>query len=278
MAHIGTFNSMEVASLTDFGAFLDGDKLGTILLPKKQCPENINVGDFINAFIYLDSEDRLIATRIKPKVEVGQCALLEVKELSSFGAFLDWGLPKDLLVPFSEQRKPMQAGQKHVVYLFVDNLTQRITGTAKLSNFLAEETDAYRANDPVDLLIAGRTDLGYRAVVDQRYLGMVFNEDVLQPLSIGQRLKGYVKTVRDDGKIDLMLQLQGHEARVDIADRILQRLSENNGVLGLSDRSSPEAIYAAFQVSKGNFKKAVGRLLKQGRISQVSDGLRLLDT
>ncbi len=271
MAQIGTFNSMEVVSLADFGVFLDGDNLGTILLPKKQCPENANVGDFVNAFIYLDSEDRLIATRIKPKAEVGQCALLEVKQLTSFGAFLDWGLPKDLLVPFSEQRKPMEAGQKHVVYLFVDNLTHRITGSAKLSNFLAEETDAYRVNDPVNLLIAGRTDLGYRAVVDQRYLGMVFNEDVLQPLSIGQQIKGYIKTVRDDHKIDLMLQLQGHEARVDIADRILTELKANGGVLMLSDRSSPEAIYAAFQVSKGNFKKAVGRLMKQGKISQEAD-------
>ncbi|WP_127556920.1 CvfB family protein [Saccharospirillum alexandrii] len=275
MAQIGTFNSMEVVSLTDFGAFLDGENLGTILLPKKQCPEPIHEGDFINAFIYLDSEDRLIATRIRPKAEVGQCALLEVKELTSFGAFLDWGLPKDLLVPFSEQRKPMEAGQKHVVYLFVDNLTQRITGSAKLSNFLAEETDAYRVNDPVDLLIAGRTDLGYRAVVDQRYLGMVFNEDVLQPLSIGQRIKGYVKTVRDDHKIDLMLQLQGHEARVDIADRILKKLTDNGGVLELSDRSTPEAIYSAFQVSKGNFKKAIGRLLKQGKITQETHRILL---
>ncbi|MEX1215133.1 S1 RNA-binding domain-containing protein [Saccharospirillum sp.] len=275
MAQIGTFTSMEVVSLADFGVFLDGGNLGSILLPKKQCPENVNVGEFVNAFIYLDSEDRLIATRIKPKAEVGQCALLDVKELTSFGAFLDWGLPKDLLVPFSEQRKPMEAGQKHVVYLFVDNLTQRITGSAKLSNFLAEETDAYRVNDPVDLLIAGRTDLGYRAVVDQRYLGMVFNEDVLQPLSIGQKIKGYVKTVRDDHKIDLMLQLQGHEARVDIADRILKELTANNGVLALSDRSSPEAIYKVFQVSKGNFKKAIGRLLKQNKISQEADRIVL---
>lgn len=277
MAQIGTFNSMEVVSLADFGVFLDGDNLGTILLPKKQCPENVNVGDFVNAFIYLDSEDRLIATRIKPKAEVGQCALLEVKQLTSFGAFLDWGLPKDLLVPFSEQRKPMEAGQKHVVYLFVDNLTHRITGSAKLSNFLAEETDVYRVNDPVNLLIAGRTDLGYRAVVDQRYLGMVFNEDVLQPLSIGQQIKGYIKTVRDDHKIDLMLQLQGHEARVDIADRILTKLMANGGVLMLSDRSSPEAIYAAFQVSKGNFKKAVGRLMKQGKINQEAERIVLRD-
>lgn len=275
MAQIGTFTSMEVVSLADFGVFLDGGNLGSILLPKKQCPENVNVGEFVNAFIYLDSEDRLIATRIKPKAEVGQCALLEVKELTSFGAFLDWGLPKDLLVPFSEQRKPMEAGQKHVVYLFVDNLTQRITGSAKLSNFLAEETDAYRMNDLVDLLIAGRTDLGYRAVVDQRHLGMVFNEDVLQPLSIGQKIKGYVKTVRDDHKIDLMLQLQGHEARVDIADRILKELAANNGILALSDRSSPEAIYKVFQVSKGNFKKAIGRLLKQEKISQESDRIVL---
>lgn len=275
MAQIGTFNSLEVVSKTDFGVYLDGENLGTILLPNKQCPDNIAPGEFVNAFIYLDSEDRLIATRIKPKAEVGQCAALEVKQLTSFGAFLDWGLPKDLLVPFSEQRKPMEAGQKHVVYLFVDNLTQRITGSAKLSNFLPEETDAYRANDPVDLLIVGRTDLGYRAVVDQRCLGMVFNADVLQPLKVGQRIKGFVKTVRDDHKIDLMLQLQGHEARVDIADRILKELNANGGVLALSDRSSPDEIYAAFQVSKGNFKKAIGRLMKQGKISQESDRIVL---
>lgn len=277
MAKIGTFNSMEVVSITDFGAFLDGENLGSILLPKKQCPEPIHEGDFINAFIYLDSEDRLIATRIKPKAEVGQCALLEVKELTAYGAFLDWGLPKDLLVPFSEQRKPMEAGQKHVVYLFVDNLTHRITGSAKLSNFLPEETDAYRVNDPVNLLVAGRTDLGYRVVVDQRCLGMVFNEDVLQPLRIGQQIKGYIKTVRNDRKIDLMLQLQGHEARVDIAERILKELEANKGELRLSDRSSPEAIYAAFQVSKGNFKKAIGRLLKQGKIRQVEGRIMLVE-
>jgi predicted RNA-binding protein (virulence factor B family) len=276
MALIGTFNSMEVVSLTDFGAYLDGENLGSILLPKKQCPDPIHEGDFINAFIYLDSEDRLIATRIKPKVEVGQCALLEVKELTAFGAFLDWGLPKDVLVPFGEQRKPMEAGQKHVVYLFVDNLTQRIAASAKLSNFLAEETDAYRVNDPVNLLIAGRTDLGYRAVVDQKYLGMVFNEDVLQTLRIGQEIKGFVKTVREDHKIDLMLQLQGHEARVDIADRILKEMQANGGSLALSDRSSPDAIYQAFQVSKGNFKKAIGRLLKQGTIKQEGHRIVLM--
>jgi predicted RNA-binding protein (virulence factor B family) len=275
MAQIGTFNSMEVVSRTDFGVYLDGENLGSILLPNKQCPENIEPGDFVNAFIYLDSEDRLIATRIKPKVEVGQCALLEVKELTPFGAFLDWGLPKDVLVPFGEQRKPMEAGQRHVVYLFVDNLTQRITASAKLSNFLAEETDAYRENDPVNLLIAGRTDLGYRAVVDQKCLGMVFNEDVLQPLRIGQEIKGFVKTVREDHKIDLMLQLQGHEARVDIADRILKEMQANGGSLALSDRSSPDAIYQAFQVSKGNFKKAIGRLLKQGKIEQESNRIIL---
>jgi predicted RNA-binding protein (virulence factor B family) len=276
MAQIGTFNSMEVVSRTDFGVYLDGENLGSILLPNKQCPENIEPGDFVNAFIYLDSEDRLIATRIKPKVEVGQCALLEVKELTPFGAFLDWGLPKDVLVPFGEQRKPMEAGQRHVVYLFVDNLTQRITASAKLSNFLAEETDAYRENDPVNLLIAGRTDLGYRAVVDQKCLGMVFNEDVLQPLRIGQEIKGFVKTVREDHKIDLMLQLQGHEARVDIADRILKEMQANGGSLALSDRSSPDAIYQAFQVSKGNFKKAIGRLLKQGTIKQEGHRIVLM--
>lgn len=276
MAQIGKFNSMEVVSLTDFGVYLDGENLDTILLPKKQCPEQVAVGDFINAFVYLDSEDRLIATRIKPKAEVGQCAALEVIELTSFGAFLDWGLPKDLLVPFSEQRKPMAVGQKHVVYLYIDDHTQRITGSAKLSNFLREETNNYVANDRVDLLIVGRTNLGYKAVIDQLYLGMIFNEDVLQPLKPGQRMIGFIKTVREDGKLDLMLQLQGHEARVDIAERILAELAVNGGELSLSDRASPEAIYATFQVSKGNFKKAIGRLLKQEKISQEKDKIVLL--
>jgi len=276
MAQIGKFNTLEVVSKTDFGVYLDGENLDTILLPNNQMPDDVEIGDWINVFIYLDSEDRLISTRIKPLAEVGQCAVLTVKELTSFGAFLDWGLPKDLLVPFNQQRKPMEAGEKHVVYLYVDEYTQRITGSAKLSNFLREETTNYQANDRVNLMIVGRTDIGYKAVVDQLYLGVIFNADVLQPLKVGQQLPGYIKNIRDDNKIDLSLQLQGHEARVDIGDRILADLKMNDGSLPLSDKSSPDEIYAAFQVSKGNFKKAIGSLYKQKKILIEKDQITLI--
>lgn len=278
MAQIGKFNSLEVVSKTDFGVYLDGENLDTILLPKKQCPDGVQIGDFVNVFIYLDSEDRLIATQIRPKVEVGQCAALEVTAQTDFGAFLDWGLPKDVLVPFGEQRKPMEVGTKHVVYLYIDEDTQRITASAKLSNFLREETTNYAANDRVKLMIVGRTNLGYKAIVDELYLGMIFNADVLKPLKVGQKMIGYIKSVREDQKIDLMLQLQGQEAREDIADRILLDLAANGGELPLNDRSTPDAIYAEYQVSKGNFKKAIGRLLKQKKVEQNEHGLRLLTT
>lgn len=266
MAQIGKFNTLEVVSKTDFGIYLDGENLDTVLLPKKQVPKDTEIGDWLTVFIYLDSEDRLIATLDKPFVEVGQCALLTVKELTSFGAFMDWGLPKDLLVPFGEQRKPMQAGEKHVVYLFVDDHTQRITGSAKLSNFLREETNNHQTGDRVSLMVVNRTNIGYKVIVDDLYMGVIHNADVLQPLRPGQQLQGYVKLVREDRKMDLAIQLQGQEARDDIGSRILQALEENGGMLNLSDKSSPEAIYKAFQVSKGNFKKAIGGLLKQNKI------------
>ncbi len=271
MAQIGKYNTLEVVSKMDFGVYLDGENLDTILLPSKQCPKDVAVGDFVNVFIYLDSEDRLIATQLKPLVEVGQCAALKVKEITSFGAFLDWGLPKDLLVPFNQQRKPMEAGEMHLVYLYVDDETSRITGTAKLSNFLREETENYQKNDRVSLMVVKRTNMGYQVIVDQLYLGMIFNEDVLKPMRPGQTLDGYIKHIREDKKIDVSVQLQGNEARQDIGERIMEALERNNGLLNLSDKSTPDEIYHHFQVSKGNFKKAIGGLLKQGKISLESN-------
>jgi predicted RNA-binding protein (virulence factor B family) len=276
MALIGKHNTLEVTSIMDFGVYLDGENLDSILLPSKQCPKDVEVGDFINVFIYLDSEDRLIATREKPLVEVGECAALTVKDVTSFGAFLDWGLPKDLLVPFNQQRRPMEEGQRHVVYLYVDDETQRITGTAKLSNYLREETSSYEKNDRVDLMIVKRTDIGYQAVVDKLYLGVIFNAEVLQPLKVGQRLQGYIKNIREDKRIDLALQLQGNEVRSELGDRILAELKVNGGELMLCDKSSPEEIYETFQVSKGNFKKSIGGLLKQKKITIEKDRIRLV--
>lgn len=275
MASIGKFNTLTVVSKTDFGVYLDGEQLDTVLLPKRQVPEGCKVGDTVDAFIYFDSEDRLIATCEQPLASVGQAAFLQVKDTNSVGAFLDWGLPKDLLVPHNQMRKPMQKGEYHVVYLYLDEFTDRIAASAKLHNFLREETNNYQKNDRVDLLIANRTPMGYKAVVDGLYLGMLFKEDILRPIKIGQRLQGYIKQVREDRKIDLQLQLQGSEAREDLGERIMQRLAEQDGVLNLSDKSDPEQIYDSFQVSKGNFKKAIGRLYKLHKIHIEPDCIRL---
>jgi predicted RNA-binding protein (virulence factor B family) len=266
MAQIGKYNTLPVVSKADFGVYLDAGPLDTVLLPKRQVPEGCDVGDELEVFIYHDSEDRLIATCEKTKAQVGECALLQVKELSKFGAFLDWGLQKDLLVPFNQMRKPMEVGEQHVVYLYLDEFTDRIAATAKLSNFLREETTNYQKNDRVSLMVVNRTNIGYKVIIDQLYLGVLFNDDVLKPLKPGQKMMGYIKNVRADNKLDVQLQLQGHEARVDIGDRILQRLKEQDGCLLLSDKSTPDEIYAQFQVSKGNFKKAIGRLYKQKQI------------
>lgn len=276
MAQIGKFNTLEVTSKTDFGVYLNGENLDTILLPKKQCPPDVEVGDSVNAFIYFDSEDRLIATRQTPYAQVGQCAALTVKDVNGTGAFLDWGLPKDLLVPFNQQRKPMLVGERHVVYLYIDDYTDRITASAKLSHFLREETDNYQPGDRIELMVVKRTNLGYQVIVDQFYLGMIFNEDVLQPLKPGQKLPGYIKHIRNDNKIDVSLQLLGHEARVDIGERVMLALKESRGILYLSDKSSPNDIYQHFQVSKGNFKKAIGSLYKQGKIKIEADRILLL--
>ena len=275
MAQIGKYNTLPVVSKADFGVYLDAGHLETILLPKRQVPEGCQVGDELEVFIYHDSEDRLIATMQKTKAQVGECACLEVKDVTKFGAFLDWGLEKDLLVPSNQMRKPMEAGERHVVYLYLDEFTDRIAATAKLSNFLREETTNYQKNDRVSMMIVNRTNIGYKVVIDQLYLGVLFNDDVLKPLKPGQTMVGYIKNVRSDNKLDVQLQLQGHEARVDIGERILQRLADQDGCLLLSDKSTPDEIYALFQVSKGNFKKAIGRLYKQKQIIIEPDRILL---
>lgn len=263
MAQIGKFNTLEVVSIADFGVYLDGENLDTILLPKKQVPSDTELGDWLNVFIYLDSEDRLIATTDKPLVEVGQCALLTVRDVNKFGAFLDWGLPKDLLVPYGEQRKPMEVGQRHVVYLYIDEYTQRITGSAKLSNFLREESHNHQTGDRVELMVINRTDIGYKVIVDELYLGVVHNMDVLQPLKPGQRLTGYIKQVRDDKKLDISLQLQGQEARDDIGARILAELERNGGVLNLGDKSSQKKSTRFFKPVRATLKKPLAVCLSR---------------
>ncbi len=275
MAEIGKFNTLKVTKQVAFGVYLDGGELGDILLPRLDVPTNTQIGDEIEAFLYLDSEDRPIATTRRPRAQAGQCVSLRVAQVNHAGAFLDWGLPKDLLVPFGEQRVPMREDQSYVVYVYLDKPSGRLVASSRLESWLSEDGADFTAMQPVNLLIWARTDMGYKAVINQTHLGLIFKTEVLQPLKIGQKLKGFVRRVREDGRIDLCLQLQGQTVRDDLAEKILAHLKDNGGVSALCDHSPPEEIYGQYKVSKGNYKKALGGLLKQGKILIHPDHIAL---
>lgn len=273
MAAIGRYNSMQVVKHTGFGLYLDGGADGEILLPKRYIPKDVpsEVGDWLNVFVYLDSEDKLIATTEKPKAQVGEFASLKVVEINRIGLFLDWGLPKDLLLPHSEEKRPLQVGDYCVVFLYVDPRTRRITATARLDRHLDKTPARYRVGDPVDLLVVEQTDLGFKAIIEGRHWGLIHKNEVFKFLRPGLRERGYIREMRADGKISLSLQPLGNEAADALQALILQKLEEQGGVLQLSDKSPAEAIARAFGVSKGNFKKAIGGLYKQGRIVILAD-------
>lgn len=275
MLAIGNTNTLTVIKQLDFGFYLDGGTLGEILLPTRYAPRGCNPGDQLEVFIYYDSEDRLIATTEKPHAEVGQCAAMKVVQVGKFGAFLDWGLAKDLLVPFSEQRVPMEVGKTYVVHVYLDT-TGRIAASSRLDRFLEEEDFAdFKPGQQVELLIATRSDLGYKAVIDGTHLGLIHKNDVLRPIRIGERLTGYVKSIREDDRINLSLQPVGRAVRDDLPEKILAHLKAEGGTSRLTDKSPPEAIFDAFGVSKANYKKALGKLYKEKRILLAKDKVTL---
>lgn len=278
MAAIGKFNKLQVSRQVAFGVYLDAGPIGEVLLPRAEVPADCSIGDVLEVFLYLDSEDRPIATTRRPRAQAGQTVNLQVAQVNHAGAFLDWGLPKDLLVPFNEQRVPMREGQSYVVHVFFDKPSGRMAASSRLDAFLNEDGSGFAPMQPVNLLISSRTDMGYKAVIDQTHLGLIFKSEVLQPLRIGQKLKGYIRHIREDGRIDLTLQLQGQAARDDLGDRILAHLQANDGRSSLCDSSSPEDIHAVYKVSKGNYKKAIGALLKKGLITAEGDHIRLCPT
>lgn len=277
MAAIGRYNSLQVTKYTDFGLYLDGGADGEILLPKRYIPkgEELEVGDWLNVFVYLDSEDRLIATTQKPKVQVGGFASLKVAEINRVGLFLDWGLPKDLLLPHSEEKRPLQVGDYCVVYVYLDQRTRRITATARLDRYLDKTPARYAPGQEVDLLVVEQTDMGFKAIINNEHWGLIHNNEVFKFLRGGMRERGFIREVRADGKISLSLQPVGREAASSLSEQILAKLREAGGQLPLSDKSSPEQISSLFGVSKGNFKKAIGGLYKQGQIVIEADGIRL---
>ncbi|MFZ6045622.1 S1 RNA-binding domain-containing protein [Pseudomonas sp. CR3202] len=278
MALIGRFNSLQVVKHTDFGLYLDGGPDGEILLPKRYVPkdEPSDEGDWLNVFLYLDSEDRPVATTLRPKVQVGGFASLKVVEINRIGLFLDWGLPKDLLLPHSEEKRPLQVGDYCVVHVYLDKRTRRITATARLDRYLDNTPPRYKTGQEVDLLVTEKTDLGFKAIIEGQHWGLIHKNELFKFVRSGMREKGYIKEIRPDGKISLSLQPVGVAAVSGLGEQIIAALRAEGGVLALSDKSPPELISQRFGVSKGNFKKAIGGLYKQGLIRIDDDRIELI--
>ena len=277
MAEIGRFNKLQVVKEVDFGVYLDGGEHDTILLPQRYVPDECEIGDWLDVFLYFDSEDLLIATTETPKVQVGRCELRKVIDINNAGAFMDWGLPKDLLVPYSEQQKPMEVGYSYVVYVFHDQESDRIAASTRLQDHLAEESVWMKPKQAVDLLIAGRTDLGYKAVINDQYLGLIFRGDAFRPLKIGERLPGFVKAIRPDGKIDLLISQGTLQGDYDLGEQIIEKLRLSGGLSTLTDKSDPDEIYRQFKVSKKKYKQALGTLFKSRRIVITPQHIKLVD-
>ncbi|QTH63421.1 GntR family transcriptional regulator [Psychrosphaera ytuae] len=275
MIEVGKTNTLTVTKMMDFGAYLDGENLGEILLPRKHEPDNIDVGDELEVFVYLDSEDRPVATTQKPKVEVGQFAYLEVKDTNRVGAFLDWGLDKDLMVPYGEQHRPLEVGKKVLVYVYLDKIDQRPTASSKVDKFLQDENQGtFKPNQAVSLIIANSTDLGYKAIINHSHYGLLFKQDVFRRLSFGQSIKGFIKRIRQDGRIDLTLE-GGKVTRDKDAEVIKRFLEKEGGFAAVHDKSDPELIKKLFGMSKGAFKKTIGAMYKSGDITIEKTGIRL---
>jgi len=275
MPDIGKLNTLPIARSSDFGLFLDGGDLGDILLPNRYVRSEWGPGDEIEVFLMLDSEDRLTATTLKPYAMVDEFACLRVVSCSAVGAFLDWGLPKDLLVPFREQKVKMQEGRSYVVRVYLDDVSKRIAATAKLDKFLDKTPGNFTTGQAVDLLICDKTDLGYKAIVDGTHWGILFHNQVFRRLERGQRIDGFIQRVRDDGKLDLSLEQPGYGRVSDVSGTILAYLKDHGGSMPITDKSSPEEIRAAFGISKKVYKKAIGALYKARKVTIDKTDTRL---
>ncbi len=276
MANIGTYNNIPIARVTDFGVYLDAGDLGEILMPQKYVPENHEEGDIVKVFIYNDSEDRLVATTETPLAQVGDIAVLKAVEVNRIGAFFDWGLQKDLLVPYSQQEEKIEKGKYYPVYIYVDNQTKRIVGSNYINRYLDNTLAEYEAGQKVNLLVCGETEIGYKVVIENEHRGMLYKNEVFGTIRLGDKLEGYVKKVREDEKIDVSLHKFGYRKVETLSDKIILKLNEENGFIPLNDKSEPDAIYKMFEVSKKTYKKAIGALYKSKKIKIEKDGIYLL--
>ncbi len=278
MLKIGQINKLTVLKHVDFGLYLDGGEGGEILLPRKYIKDNCQPGDNLDVFIYYDSEDRLIATTETPKTRVGEFSTLKVVSISSVGAFLEWGLLKDLFLPFAEQTRRIAVGDNLLVYVYLDN-TSRIAASMRIERNLDKTPEKYEVDQSVELIICGETDLGFKVIINGKHLGMIYHKEVFQALKQGQRLTGFIRNVRaEDGKIDLGLLKTGHHGADDIGPKILSLLEKSDGFLAINDKTSAEKIYDLFGVSKKKYKIALGGLYKKRLITVSNDGIRLVLT
>jgi len=275
VVNIGKYNTLKVIKEVDFGVYLDGESEGEILMPIRYVPKNCQPGDLVDVFLYLDSEDRPIATTEKPYAQVGEFAMLRVKSVNKIGTFLDWGIMKDLLVPFREQKVTMIEGRSYLVYIYVDAESKRIVASAKLNKFLDKTVPEYEIGQEVDIVVESETDLGYKAIVNNQHWGILYENEVFEQLAKGLKLKGYIKKIRTDNKIDLSLQPLGYGKVDPITQMILDELKKAGGFIPVSDKSEAEEVYRVFGISKKTFKQAVGSLYKKRVITIGADGIRL---
>ena len=275
MAEIGKNNILTIARCEEYGLYLKDDDGNEILLPNRYATDDMEIGDEVNVFVYTDSEDRPVATTEQPYAKVGDFALLRVKSVNNIGAFLDWGLMKDLLVPFREQKVRMMSGRSYIVYVYLDDESQRVVASAKLDKFLDNKIPEYKYRQKVDILVTQRTDLGYKVIVDNLFWGMIYHNEIFQEINIGDRLEAFIKNVRQDGKIDIKLGDREVKRVKSLADTIMEYIAENGGTIHITDKSSPDTIREAFNCSKKDYKKTLGFLYKAQKILITPDEITL---
>ncbi len=276
MIEIGKNNVLKVLRHKSVGVFLGDNEGNDVLLPNKYVPEDIEVDDEIDVFIYKDSEDRIVATTLEPKIKLNEFACLQVKEVNKFGAFLDWGLEKDLLLPFSEQNTRMQKDELIVVYLFLDEKTGRLAASTRIKKYCDNEKITVEINEKVELLVFEKTELGVNVIINSLHIGLIYHNEIFQKIEIGEKLQGFVKNIREDNKIDVSIQKQGYENIEPNAKKILLELENNKGFLALNDKSDPTQIKSILEMSKKTFKRSIGSLYKQKIIRIEKDGIYLL--
>jgi predicted RNA-binding protein (virulence factor B family) len=276
MIQIGRSYSLEVVKEVSFGIYVNALELGQVLVPKKFVPKTYEIGQNIDVFLYLDSEDKVIATTQKPFAQIGEFAYLKVAALSEYGAFLDWGLDKDLFLPFGEQHKTIEEGRSYLVYVHANKADERIVASSKVDKFLDKTPADYEVGEQVNLIIGGSTDLGFKAIINNKHWGVIYENEVFQKLRFGQTLTGFIKTLRSDGKIDLVLQKGSQQELDKQAIQIMNKLAKADGFLPLHDKTDADVIYAQLAMSKKAFKRSIGGLFKGGQITIEKDGIRLV--